>query len=109
APDSAQALLWKAYALDRRGLADQADRFIGLVAHRRSVARDPELSAMLGFVLDTRGKSSSARNWYHRAELIARRRGDRHLESEILLKLAASYRRSGDETRAARLEQRAKE
>lgn len=109
APDSAQALLWKAYALDRRGRSADADRLVEFVSRRRSVGRDPELSAMLAFVLDNRGDSASARSWYRRASLIARRRGDRHLESEVMLKMAASYRRSGDETRALRLEQRAKE
>ncbi len=108
APDSSQALLWKAYALDRRGLSDNADRLLELVALRRRVARDPELGALLGFVLDGRKEGTQARRWYRRAELIARRRGDRHLVSEILLKMSASYRRDGDVHEADAAEKRAK-
>lgn len=109
APDSAQALIWKGYALDRRGLADKADRLLTLASERRRAQRDPELGAMLAFALDHRGQAEPARRLYRRAALIARRRGQRHLESEIFAKLADSYRRAGQVDKADAIDRKARE
>lgn len=109
APDSAQALIWKAYALDRRKLADNAQRLLALAQGRKRVLRDPELCAMAAFALDRRGEAEAAGRLYRRAALIARRRGERHLEADILLKLADSRRRAGDTAGAAALESKARE
>ena len=87
APDSVQALVWKAYALDRRKLGDNAERLLQLARARSRTNRDPELSATLAFTLDARGETAAARRLYRRAALIARRRGQARLESEILLRL----------------------
>lgn len=109
APDSAQALIWKGYALDDRKLADNAERLLQLAQQRYHVRRDPELAAALAFSLDHRGKTDEARRLFRQAALIARRRGERHLYAEILGKLALSYRRAGQTAEAESLERRAKD
>lgn len=109
APDSAQALIWKAYALDARKLADNSERLLRLAGERGRVRRDPELAAELAFALDHHGDAARARRLYRQAALIARRRGERHLYSEILGKLARSYRLGGDAAQADDLERRAKD
>jgi tetratricopeptide (TPR) repeat protein len=109
APDSAQALIWKGYALDRRNLSDKAERLLRLAALRGRVRRDPELSAALAFALDRRGESVAARRLFGQAALIARRRGERHLYSQILAQLAVSYRREGRTSEADSYDRRARE
>ena len=109
APDSAQALIWKAYALDRLKLSDKAERLLRLAAQRGRVRRDPELGAALAFALDRRGEASAARGRYWEAAAIARRRGERHLYSQILAQLAASYRREGRAAQAESLDRRSRE
>jgi hypothetical protein len=89
APDCDQALLWKAYALNRLKLADQADRLIDVARKSPDLEWDPELQALEGFVLEARGRAGEARLLYRRAERAARRLGDRDLAA------AAAARRDG--------------
>ena len=79
APDCEQALLWKAYALNRLKLGDQADRLVDLVRKTPELEWDPELQALEGFVLEARGRAGEARLLYRRAQRSARRLGDRVL------------------------------
>jgi hypothetical protein len=104
APDSAQALLWKAYALDRRGLTDGAERLLQLAERRARLRRDPELAGTLAYVLDRRGEGKRARRLYRRAALIARRRGERALYAELLGRLGDSHRRAGQDQEAEAVE-----
>ncbi|HEX4046651.1 MAG TPA: hypothetical protein VH309_02395, partial [Elusimicrobiota bacterium] len=55
APDSEQALLWKAYALNRLKLGLQADRLLDLVRVSPALEWDPELQALEAYVLEARG------------------------------------------------------
>lgn len=107
APDSAQALLWKAYALDRAGLGPKAERLLALVEERPSTRRDAELSAALGFVRENRGETALAVAAYHRATRLARRLGDARVEAEILPRLAGLQRGAGEEAKARESEARA--
>lgn len=107
-PDSVQALLWKAYALERLKLSSKAERLIAL-ARGRPLFRDPELMACLGFVQEARGQRKAALGLYLRSAMLARRLGDAALESSILSRLAPLYRRAGESARAAVLEARARE
>ncbi|MDD5656120.1 MAG: hypothetical protein PHF00_02565 [Elusimicrobia bacterium] len=109
APESCQALLWKAYALDRMNLPLQAERLVGLASARGALGRDPELQALLAFVLERRGRAAAARPLYEQAARRARRAGGRVLEAEIDLRLARLRRQDGDGRRAAALESRAQE
>ena len=86
APDSAQALIWKAYALDRRGAPAEAERMLDLARARRKTYRDPELLAMLAFTLEARG-DASAHRLYRRAALVARRRRDEPLSARLAARL----------------------
>ena len=86
-PDSAQALLWKAYALHRLGLGDKADRHLELAAWRSR--RDPELSALRGFVLAARGRVDEALASYDLAADRARRLGLEALAAEVEPRRAA--------------------
>ncbi len=106
APDGAQVLIWKAYALDRLGLSEKAERLLALAQARSRLRWDPELEAALGEVYDRRGDLRKARTLYLRCALLSRRRGDAALEAASLEKLAALHRRSGDEPRARALERR---
>lgn len=88
APDSVQALLWKAYALQRLGMGDKADRHLALAAaHGRR--GDPELAALRGFVLEARGRASEAAAAYDLALDRARKRGLKDLEAEVAARRAA--------------------
>jgi hypothetical protein len=89
APDCAQALLWKAYALNRLKMGDKADRLLELVRDRPALAWDPELQALEGDVLSGRGRADEARLLERRAVRGARRLGDRALADEIRARLAA--------------------
>ncbi len=100
APDSVQALLWKAYALDRLRLPEKAARLLAVARERPRLARDPELQACLALILERRGETAEARRLYHRAALFARRAGSRDLEAEVLRRLAPLDRGAGEETRA---------
>ena len=108
APDSVQALIWKAYALGRLGLADKADRHLDLARERPRLRRDPELNAAYAFALDARGRGPEARDAYRSALEAAQRLGQPRVEAEILPRLAALQRRLGDETAAREAEARAK-
>lgn len=108
APDCAQALVWKAYALGRLGLADKADRHLELAKERPIVRRDPELQAAYAFALEARGRDKDAKSAYHAAARAAQNLGDARAEAEILPRLAALHRRLGDEDGAREAEARAK-
>ncbi|MCM2303281.1 MAG: hypothetical protein NDJ72_01150 [Elusimicrobia bacterium] len=108
APDSVQALIWKAYALGRLGLADKADRHLDLARERPRLRRDPELNAAYAFALEARGRGPEARDAYRSALEAAQRLGQPRVEAEILPRLAALQRRLGDETAAREAEARAK-
>lgn len=109
APDSIQALLWKAYALERLKLSQKAERLVLLAEARPRLRRDPELMALLGFLHENRRDLGRARGLYLRAAMFARRRGDRVLEAAVLARLSPVFRRLGDEDRARALEKRAQE
>jgi len=106
-PESVQPLLWKAYAFDCLAMPEKAERLLTLARSRLRWRRDPELLAVLGFVLEKRGKDAEARGLYEDAALMARRRGEDGLRAQVLLRLAGCVRRAGDESRARRLESRA--
>lgn len=109
APDSAQALLWKAYALERLKLAEKAERLIVLAERGRRVERDPELRAALAFVLEARGSGARAEDVYRASLRGARAGGDRRLEAECLERLAGLRRSAADEAGARELDARAAE
>lgn len=106
APESLQALIWKAYALDRLRLSPKADRLLVLARGSR-LSSDPELSAAMAQVWEKRGEIRRARDLYERAALLARRRGESRLEAEILKPLAHLHRRQGKSSAAAAAEERA--
>lgn len=108
APDSVQALIWKAYALGKLNLSDKADRHLELAGERPRLRRDPELFAAYAFALDARGRSAEAKTAYHGALDAARRLGEARVEAEILPRLAALHRKLGEEAFAAAAEARAK-
>lgn len=89
APDCVQAQIWKAYALDRVGRPESAERLLELARARRRSGRDPEIAAMLAFTLEARGRADLARPFYRRASWIARRRGDDALLAAIASRGAA--------------------
>ncbi len=108
APDSVQALIWKAYALGRLGLSDKADRHLELARERPRLRRDPELMAAYAFALEARGRLPEAKVAYHGALESAQRLGAFPVEAEILPRLAALHRALGDEAAAHEAEARAK-
>jgi tetratricopeptide (TPR) repeat protein len=108
-PESVQPLLWKAYVFDRLRLSPKADRFLELARARLASRRDPELTAVLACVLERRGLEPEAQRLYQRAVRLARQRGERALEAEVGLRLAALWRRAGDAARARHWEERARE
>ena len=79
APDCAQALLWKAYALNVLKMGDKADRLIELARERPALEWDPELQAVEAYVLEARGRTDEARLLYRRARRGARRLGEHEL------------------------------
>jgi hypothetical protein len=79
APDCAQALLWKAYALNRLKMGDKTDRLVELARERPILDWDPELQTLEAFVLEARGRVDEARLLYRRAGREARRLGERSL------------------------------
>ncbi|MCX5795245.1 MAG: tetratricopeptide repeat protein [Elusimicrobia bacterium] len=107
-PESAQPLLWKAYALDRMHMSPKADRLLDVARGRIARRRDPELMAQLASVLQRRGQAEDALRLYQSAARLARRQGERGLEAALSLRLAAAWRQSGDTDRADRWERRAK-
>ncbi len=108
APDSVQALLWKAYALGRLGLSDKADRHLQLARERPRLRRDPELRAAYAFALEARGRAAQARDEYREALESARSLGRPRAQAEILPRLAAVQRALGNEAAAREAEARAK-
>ncbi|UPT73734.1 MAG: hypothetical protein M0D55_18080 [Elusimicrobiota bacterium] len=108
APDSAQALIWKAYALGKLGLADKADRHLELARERPRVRRDPELQAAWAFALEARGRDREARAAYHAALRSAQRLAEHRVEAAVLPRVAALHRRLGEEDAARQAEARAK-
>ena len=108
APDSIQALIWKAYALGRLGLSDKADRHLELARERPRLSRDPELLAAYAFALEARGRLSEAKGSYHSALELAQRLDASRVEAEILPRLAALHRKLGNEQAAREAEARAK-
>ncbi len=107
APDSVQALIWKAYALGKLNLSDKADRHLEL-AQRPNLRRDPELLAAYGFALEARGRYAEAKSAYHGAIEAAGRLGDARAEAEILPRLAALHHKLGEEILAAAADARAR-
>ncbi|MDP3542706.1 MAG: hypothetical protein Q8T11_09610 [Elusimicrobiota bacterium] len=108
APDSVQALLWKAYALGRLGLQDKADRHLQLARERPRLRRDPELRAAYAFALEARGRAQEAREEYRGALESARRLGRPRVQAEILPRLAAVHRALGNEGAAREAEDQVK-
>ncbi len=108
-PDSAQALLWKAYALDRLKLAEKAERLLNLAEKGGRAERDPELGALRAFILESRGEIARAEDAYRGAMRGARAYRDRRLEAETLLRLAGLRRASRDDRGAREFEARAEE
>lgn len=88
-PDGVEALLWKAYALDRLDMPGKADRLLALAEARARLWRDPELLACAAYVHERRGAVADARRLYARVLLLARRRGDQALEQAVLQRAAA--------------------
>jgi hypothetical protein len=83
APDSVQALLWKAYALTRLDHAADADRALARALARPALDWDPQLQAEAAFVLAVRGRDGEARALYRRASRAARRLHDGDLARAI--------------------------
>lgn len=108
APDSVQALIWKAHALGRLGLTDKADRHLELARERPRLRRDPELKAAYAFALEARGRTAEAKAAYHGALESAQRLDAVHVEAEVLPRLAALHRSTGGEQSAREAEARAK-
>jgi len=108
APDSVQALIWKAYALGRLGLAEKADRHLELARERPRLKRDPELKAAYAFALEARGRLPEAKAAYHDALKSAQSLDAVRVEAEILPRLAALHRALGNEQSAREAEARAK-
>ena len=108
APDSVQALIWKAYALGRLGLSDKADRHLELARERPRLRRDPELNAAYAYALEARGRAPEAREAYLSALESVRRLGETRAEAEILPRLAAVQRTLGNEAAAREAEALAK-
>lgn len=108
APDCAQALIWKAYALGRLGLSDKADRHLELARERPRLRRDSELMAAYAFALEARGRLPEARGAYHSALESAQLLGSPLVEAAILPRLAALQRKLGNEEAARGAESRAK-
>jgi Flp pilus assembly protein TadD len=104
APESIQPLLWKAYALDRANLPQKAEHLLQLARTRMARNPDPELKALLGFVLDQRGQGEAGRRQYYHALVLARRLHDRALQAAVIQRLSEVYGRAGHAARAARLE-----
>lgn len=88
APDCVQALLWKAYALERLKMSGEADRLLALARERPAMSWDPQLQAEAAFVLEARGRRPEAGALYRRAEREALRLGDEALAREIEARLA---------------------
>ncbi|MBI4677658.1 MAG: hypothetical protein HY748_08745 [Elusimicrobia bacterium] len=105
-PDSVQALLWKAYALDRLNLSEKGERFLELALGRRRVDTDAELSALCGFVLESRGQKGSARRAYWRSVLLARGFKAQGLEAAVLRRLVGLNREWGYKSLVRELEAR---
>ena len=108
APDSVQALIWKAYALGKLGLSDKADRHLELARERPSLRYDAELQAAYAFALEARGRLQEAKAAYHGALHSAQILGSARAESEILPRLAALHRKLGDDAGAREVEVRAR-
>ena len=108
-PDCVQALLWKAYALDRLKLAEKAQRLLFLAESRRRTASNPELAALRGFVLERRGQKDEAQQAYRKVAQLSRRLGDRLLESAVLSRLAPLSKAAGQEWEARGFEDRIRE
>ena len=108
APDCVQALIWKAYALGRMGLSDNADRHLELARERPRLRRDPELLAAYAFALEARGRLPEAKASYREALAAAQRLGESRGEAEMLPRLALLNRKLGDEEGARAAEARAK-
>ncbi|MGH3262344.1 MAG: hypothetical protein ACRDNS_10135, partial [Trebonia sp.] len=88
-PDCQQALLWKAYALNRLKLDGQADRLLELVRDRPELSWDPELQALEGYVLEARGRAGEAARLYRRAQRSALRLGQDGVVTAVAARLVA--------------------
>ncbi|MBI3553762.1 MAG: hypothetical protein HY077_14800 [Elusimicrobia bacterium] len=97
APGAVQPLIWKAYALDRRGLTDKARWLMEKAEALPAFRHDPELMAAAAFFYAMREDDGRARILYLRAEQIANRRGDGPLHAQISAGMAwlANRRRGG--------------
>lgn len=83
APDCAQALLWKSYALARLGRGGEAARLLDLALERPGLSWDPELQAQAARAAEALGRTERARALYRRAESAAGRLGDGLLLGEL--------------------------
>ncbi len=106
APGCMQTLIWKAYALWRLGLVEEADRCLELASARPIL--DPELRAAYAWVLETRGRTRQAKDEYDEALRSARLQRQPRVEAEILPRLAVLCRKLGDEAGAHKAEGRIK-
>jgi len=88
APDCVQAMIWRAYALDRLKMSDEADRLLALARARPPLDWDPQLQAEAAFALEARGRVAEARALYRRAQRGALRLRDAELAAEISARLA---------------------
>lgn len=104
APTAVQPLIWKAYVLHRLKLADKAQWLLEQAAERIGRARDPEILAMHGAVLQAMGRSAEGAAALRRAAREARRRREPAAESAILERLRSSAGADAAETR--RLDER---
>lgn len=94
-PDCIQALIWKAYALQRLGRADQADRHLEFARERPRLMQDAELLAAYAFTLSARGREDEAKSAYRSALRTARLQSHPAVEAEIVRRLPASQRGGG--------------
>lgn len=83
APDCAQALLWKSYALSRLKMDEKAERLLELARARPALEWDPELQALTAFVLRARGRGAEAAALGRRARRAALRLGEPALAAAI--------------------------
>jgi hypothetical protein len=104
APTAAQPLIWKAYVLHRLKLADKAQWLLEQARERIGRARDPEILAMHGAVLQALGHPAEGAAALRRAAREARRRREPEAEAAILERLRSAAGADAAETR--RLDER---
>lgn len=83
APDCAQALIWKAYALNRLKMGGKAERLLELARERPVLSWNPELRAELAAATAALGRETEARELARSAARDAERLGERALADRI--------------------------